>query len=176
MFSSFFSLCKLKIIVLLFHIYVLPRTIEEEIRAIANDVMEVTKTLIESSTSAEGKIFFHKMQADYYRYLGEFEKDAAKEEAADNSRKCYQAAFDLASAELSPTHPIRLGLVLNFSVFHYEIAEDREAACKLAREGFDEALAQLEDMGEDSKDSTLIMQLIRDNLTLWQPDQDDDDE
>eukprot|EP00122_Pirum_gemmata_P010571 Pgem_evm1s9778 len=138
--------------------------------------MEVTKSLIETSTTSEGKIFFHKMQGDYYRYLAEFEKDEARKEAAENSRKCYQAAYDLASAELSPTHPIRLGLVLNFSVFHYEIAEDRDAACKLARDGFDEALAQLEDMGEDSKDSTLIMQLIRDNLTLWQPDQDDDDD
>eukprot|EP00121_Abeoforma_whisleri_P011229 Awhi_evm1s10354 len=150
--------------------------IEEEIRVIAQDVMDVTNHLIESSTSPEGKIFFHKMQGDYYRYLAEFEKDDARKEAAENSSKCYQAAYDLASQELSATHPIRLGLVLNFSVFHYEIAEDREAACKLARDGFDEALAQLEDMGEDSKDSTLIMQLIRDNLTLWQPENEDDDE
>eukprot|EP00121_Abeoforma_whisleri_P014871 Awhi_evm1s13715 len=144
--------------------------------AIAADVMEVTATLIESSTGAEGKIFFHKMQGDYYRYLAEFEKDESRKEAAENSRKSYQSAFDLASEELSATHPIRLGLVLNFSVFHYEIAEDKDAACKLARDGFDEALAQLEDMGEDSKDSTLIMQLIRDNLTLWGPENDDDDE
>lgn len=152
------------------------RKIEEEIRAIAADVMDVTKDLIEQCTTSDGKIFFYKMQGDYYRYLAEFEKDEARAEAAENSRKCYQTAFDLAKAELMPTHPIRLGLVLNFSVFYYEIAEDREAACKLGREGFDEALAQLEDMGEDSKDSTLIMQLIRDNLTLWQPENDDDGE
>eukprot|EP00122_Pirum_gemmata_P000837 Pgem_evm1s746 len=150
--------------------------IEEEIRQIASDVMEVTASLIESSTTAEGKIFFHKMQGDYYRYLAEFEKDEQRAEAAENSRKSYQNAYDLASEELGATHPIRLGLVLNFSVFHYEIAEDREAACKLARDGFDEALAQLEEMGDDSKDSTLIMQLIRDNLTLWQPENDDDDD
>lgn len=152
------------------------RKIEEEIRAIAADVMEVTKDLIEHCSTSDGKIFFYKMQGDYYRYLAEFEKDEARAEAAENSRKCYQTAFSLAKAELMPTHPIRLGLVLNFSVFYYEIAEDREAACKLGREGFDEALSQLEDMGEDSKDSTLIMQLIRDNLTLWQPENDDDGE
>jgi 14-3-3 protein epsilon len=149
--------------------------IEDEIRGIANDVMEVTLSLIESSTTPEGKIFFHKMQGDYYRYLAEFEKDEQRAEAAENSKKSYQSAYDLASKELGATHPIRLGLVLNFSVFHYEIAEDREAACKLARDGFDEALAQLEEMGDDSKDSTLIMQLIRDNLTLWQPENDEED-
>ncbi|PON33167.1 14-3-3 protein [Parasponia andersonii] len=36
---------------------------------------------------------------------------------------------------------------------------------------FDEAIAELDTLGEDSyKDSTLIMQLLRDNLTLWTSD------
>lgn len=65
------------------------------------------------------------------------------------------------------THPIRLGLALNFSVFHYEIRNDPERACKLAKEAFDNAIAQLDSLREDSyKDSTLIMQLLRDNLTV----------
>lgn len=36
---------------------------------------------------------------------------------------------------------------------------------------FDEAIAELDTLGEESyKDSTLIMQLLRDNLTLWTSD------
>ncbi|MCL4151686.1 UNVERIFIED_CONTAM: hypothetical protein GTU68_064854 [Idotea baltica] len=65
--------------------------------------------------------------------------------------------------ELPPTHPIRLGLALNFSVFYYEIA------------AFDDAIAELDTLSEDSyKDSTLIMQLLRDNLTLWTSDMQGD--
>ncbi|XP_026088537.1 14-3-3 protein beta/alpha-1-like [Carassius auratus] len=72
---------------------------------------------------------------------------------------------------MQPTHPIRLGLALNFSVFYYEILNSPEQACALAKQAFDEAIAELDTLNEDSyKDSTLIMQLLRDNLTLWTSD------
>ena len=48
-------------------------------------------------------------------------------------------------------------------------------ACHLAKQAFDEAIAELDSLSEDSyKDSTLIMQLLRDNLTLWTSDLPDD--
>ena len=134
---------------------------------------------------------------------------------------------DIANTELAPTHPIRLGLALNFSVFYYEILNSPDRACNLAKQvgkpefhialyilsyiwsrlfignglfgfgvvlfweglvescvllisalffpcanqAFDEAIAELDTLGEESyKDSTLIMQLLRDNLTLWTSD------
>ena len=69
---------------------------------------------------------------------------------------------------MSPTHPIRLGLALNFSVFVYEIRQSAQKACKMARDAFDDAIADLDNVDDDFyKDATLIMQLLRDNLTLW---------
>ena len=87
----------------------------------------------------------------------------------------YKSAQDIALAELAPTHPIRLGLALNFSVFYYEILNSPDRACNLAKQAFDEAISELDTLGEESyKDSTLIMQLLRDNLTLWTSDNADD--
>ncbi|GAB2284170.1 14-3-3-like protein GF14-C, partial [Dionaea muscipula] len=72
-----------------------------------------------------------------------------------------------AEADLSSTHPIRLGLALNLSVFYYEIMNSPERACYLTKQAFDEAISELDTFSEESyKDSTLIMQLLRDNLTV----------
>ena len=74
----------------------------------------------------------------------------------------------MAQTDLTPTHPIRLGLALNFSVFYYEILNSPDRACHLAKQAFDDAIAELDSLSEESyRDSTLIMQLLRDNLTLW---------
>jgi 14-3-3 protein epsilon len=79
-----------------------------------------------------------------------------------------QSATDVAHSELTSTHPIRLGLALNFSVFYYEILNSPDRACHLAKQAFDDAIAELDSLSEESyRDSTLIMQLLRDNLTLW---------
>lgn len=41
---------------------------------------------------------------------------------------------DIANEGLAPTHPIRLGLALNFSVFYYEILNSPDRACNLAKQ------------------------------------------
>merc|ERR1712174_107680 len=88
--------------------------------------------------------------------------------SASSALDAYQSATEVASADLPPTHPIRLGLALNFSVFYYEILNSPDQACHLAKQAFDDAIAELDTLSEESyKDSTLIMQLLRDNLTLW---------
>ena len=85
--------------------------------------------------------------------------------SADKSLEAYKNATEVASTDLAPTHPIRLGLALNFSVFYYEILNSPDQACHLAKQAFDDAIAELDTLSEESyKDSTLIMQLLRDNL------------
>ena len=111
------------------------------------------------------------MKGDYFRYLAEFATSNDRKEAAENSLIAYKAASDISTSELVPTHPIRLGLALNFSVFYYEILNSPDRACRLAKAAFDDAIAELDTLNEESyKDSTLIMQLLRDNLTLWTSD------
>ncbi|CAN1345804.1 14-3-3 protein 7 [Linum perenne] len=150
--------------------------VENELARVCNDILSVIdQHLIPSATSGESTVFYYKMKGDYYRYLAEFKSDSDRKEAGDQSLKAYEAASATAAADLPPTHPIRLGLALNFSVFYYEILNSPERACHLAKKAFDEAIAELDSLNEDSyKDSTLIMQLLRDNLSLWTADLQDE--
>lgn len=52
----------------------------------------------------------------------------------DDSQKAYQDAFEISKTKMQPTHPIRLGLALNFSVFYYEILNSPDKACQLAKQ------------------------------------------
>merc|ERR1712151_945986 len=129
--------------------------------------------LISKASNGESKVFYQKMKADYYRYIAEFSDGDAKAKAADNARLAYEDAQKVAEKDLAVTHPIRLGLALNFSVFQYEVLQKPDDACKMARTAFEDAIAELDNVAESSyKDSTLIMQLLRDNLTLWTSDQE----
>jgi len=150
--------------------------VETELREICYEVLNLLdKFLIPKASNAESKVFYLKMKGDYYRYLAEVA--TGENRNMEDSQKAYQEAFEISKNKMAPTHPIRLGLALNFSVFYYEILNSPEKACQLAKQAFDEAIAELDTLNEDSyKDSTLIMQLLRDNLTLWTSDTQNDGE
>ncbi|XP_058940597.1 uncharacterized protein [Pocillopora verrucosa] len=147
-------------------------TVEGELQSICDEILSLLeKDLIPNSQDNEARVFFHKMKGDYFRYLAEIAEGEKKEEAKKSALKAYDAAVEIAKDNLAATCPIRLGLFLNFSVFHYEINDDPKKACNIAKEAFDNAISDLDSLSEDSyKDSTLIMQLLRDNLTLWTSD------
>ncbi|XP_068316627.1 14-3-3-like protein G-BOX factor 14 kappa isoform X1 [Pyrus communis] len=146
--------------------------VETELSAICAGILELLQShLVPSATTGESKVFYLKMKGDYHRYLAEFKNGDERKTAAEDTMVAYKAAQDIAASDLAPTHPIRLGLALNFSVFYYEILNSSEKACSMAKQAFEEAIAELDTLGEESyKDSTLIMQLLRDNLTLWTSD------
>jgi hypothetical protein len=152
--------------------------VEKELKDICNDVLNLLDNhLIAKAGNPESKVFYLKMKGDYYRYLAEVASGDERNAVVEKSQKAYQEAFDIAKEKMQPTHPIRLGLALNFSVFYYEILNAPEKACELAKQAFDDAIAELDTLNEDSyKDSTLIMQLLRDNLTLWTTDAADPNE
>ncbi|GAA0153287.1 scaffold/adaptor protein [Lithospermum erythrorhizon] len=149
--------------------------LENELTQVCVGILKLLDSnLVPSASSGESKVFYMKMKGDYHRYLAEFKGGDERKQAAEDTMNAYKAAQEIASAELPPTHSIRLGLALNFSVFYYEILNSSEKACSMAKQAFEEAIAELDTLGEDSyKDSTLIMQLLRDNLTLWTSDMQD---
>ncbi|VDN09445.1 unnamed protein product [Dibothriocephalus latus] len=153
------------------------KKVEEELSKICEEVLGLlSKNLIPNASTTEAKIFYYKMKGDYHRYLAEVQEGELREKATSESQAAYETATELADKELGNTHPIRLGLALNFSVFYYEIKNQPDKACALAKDAFDKAIAEVDNIQDETyKDSTLIMQLLRDNLTLWtsesEPDQ-----
>ncbi|KAI3660407.1 hypothetical protein MP638_002490, partial [Amoeboaphelidium occidentale] len=154
------------------------KKVEKELSDICQDILNVLNdNLIPTATTGESKVFYYKMKGDYHRYLAEFATGDVRKDAAEKAHEAYKSASEIASTELAPTHPIRLGLALNYSVFNYEILNSPERACQLAKQAFDDAIAELDTLSEESyKDSTLIMQLLRDNLTLWTSDMQEGEE
>jgi len=147
--------------------------VEAELQKICDTIIGLLDKNLLGKGSGESTVFYQKMKADYYRYIAEFKNDAEKTAAAESAKKAYEEAQKVAEKDLPVTHPIRLGLALNFSVFQYEVLANPDEACKMARTAFEDAIAELDNVAEDSyKDSTLIMQLLRDNLTLWTSDQE----
>lgn len=155
--------------------------VETELDKICMEVVGIIEKILnnDDEKDAPTKVFYLKMKGDYYRYLSEIEMNQESDEKKDNkdnAKTAYEEASKIAE-DLLPTHPIRLGLALNFSVFYYEIMSVPEKACELAKKAFDDAIADLDTLKEDSyKDSTLIMQLLRDNLTLWTSEKDQTEE
>lgn len=149
--------------------------LEEEMTSICKDVISIlTNHLIPKAEDPEAKVFYNKMAGDYHRYEAEFARGDSKKAAVDASLAAYQAATLISNSELPPTNAIRLGLALNFSVFYFEILGQPDEAINLAKSAFDEAIAKLDSVSESSyKDSTIIMQLLRDNLTLWKSERDE---
>lgn len=154
------------------------RAIERELTTICEKVLDqLDKYLLLTATDPETKVHYMKMKGDYTRYLAEFCTDPTEHDAkADTAHEAYRAASDIALTELSPTSPMRLGLALNFSVFYYEVLNSPERACLLAKAAFDDAIPNMETLGEEHyQDSAAIMQLLRDNLTLWTSDMQEND-
>jgi len=168
------------------------KKIETELEGTCKAILEILKQLaeqnkdrLEASSQAEQaaeeknteisavkecQVFYLKMIGDYYRYLTEaFPTDEYKNLCG----KYYNDAMEIASDALEATHPTRLGLALNYSVCHYEILDQPKEACTLAKKAFDEAIEKLDNLNDVSyRDSTLIMQLLRDNLTIWNQSDD----
>jgi hypothetical protein len=145
------------------------------------DTQVLTGNRYDQDDLKDAVVFFRKMKGDYYRYIAEMydddddESKANKEEFSNKAEQAYNDATELV-VSLDKSHPVVLGLMLNFSVFYFEIKKDSDKACELAKTAFDDALGVLDSSDTETyKDSALILQLLRDNLTLWKSDKDNNE-
>ena len=101
------------------------KKVEAELDAICKEIIStLDEKLIPGSKDFTSKVFYLKMKGDYYRYIAEYTTGNEREEIAKLADDSYKAAEEIANEKMDTTDPIRLGLALNYSVFHYEIKND----------------------------------------------------
>ena len=149
-------------------------SIEQQLTADCEKIISIIRTkVLANDCEAEAKAFFVKMVGDYYRYIAENAKDAKLEEVKELAKKAYDEANGI---NLAACNPIKLGLALNFSVFYYEVLQDHKKACELADSALTEALDKIDDLEEDDfRDAKSIIELLKENLTLWKEEDGDNE-
>jgi 14-3-3 protein epsilon len=160
--------------------------IETEILGLIADALRLSDyTSSDDDGDARMKILTLKFRADLFRYLVEIYKVRGPGssdlcmEAIQKAHDCYQEASMIVSAHvMEVTDPMVLGLVLNHSVFVYEILHEQKEACIMARQALDNIVASLGPLAAQGQakamngspvDPSLVtlIHLIRDNLVLW---------
>ena len=130
----------------------------------------INSKVLSKSCEGEPKAFFIKMVGDYYRYIAENAKGDNLEKVKQAALAAYNSANEI---NLPPCNPIKLGLALNFSVFHYEALKDHKSACDLADKSLQDALDKIDELEEDDfRDAKSIIELLKENLTLWREEEE----
>tara|TARA_B110000285_G_scaffold225168_1_gene283005 strand:+ start:158 stop:877 length:720 start_codon:yes stop_codon:yes gene_type:complete len=142
--------------------------IEQELYNQCIAIVDIVKSMcVQKCTTDETKAFFQKMIGDYYRYVAECAKGDQLDTVKNGALEAYNES-NTNCQTLNACNPIRLGLALNFSVFHYEVMNDHKKACELGESALSDALEKIDDVDEETfRDAKSIIELLKENLSLW---------
>ena len=149
------------------------KDIEKELYEQCIQIVQTVKDqCLKVANTDETKAFFFKMIGDYYRYVAECAQEDKLEHVKNGALENYQIAAQT-SESLNACNPIRLGLALNFSVFHYEVMNNHKQACELGEQALSNALEKIDDVDEETfRDAKSIIELLKENLSLWKEEEE----
>lgn len=150
--------------------------ISQELGKNCGRVIEIIKSKsLSKASDDEAKVFYLKMIGDYFRYTAETATGSKLEEVTESAKSYYEQATEAAKT-LKPYNSNKLGLALNFSVFHYELKNDSSMACKIAEEALNGARDEIDSMDNDeARDALSIIELLKENLDLWKEEEGGED-
>jgi hypothetical protein len=150
------------------------RRIEDELYRNCDEIIGLIRAdVLAKAADDESRAFFLKMIGDYCRYIAESAKNDRLEKTKNDALAAYDEACKVAEKSLNACNSIRLGLALNFSVFHYEVMQDVKKACELGDKALSDALDKLDDCDEETfRDAQSIIELLRENLSLWKDEEE----
>ena len=163
---------------ILTHIKDYRKKIETELNNnIQSIINTLDSTLIKNSETNETKIFYLKLKGDLSRYIAEYEKGIIRDKAVSQGLKAYQDAMNLTKNMPIMDRNI-LGLILNFSIFNYEVFGERKNAIAIG----DECIKKVEkeipsfDMDKSDENYDVIMDIInkiKHNVKVWKIEEDE---
>ena len=149
------------------------KKIENELYEQCISIVKIVRDeCMNKASTDETKAFFFKMIGDYYRYVAECADSTKIEDVKNGALENYENARK-SSESLNACNPIRLGLALNFSVFHYEVMNNHKQACELGEAALSDALEKIDDVDEETfRDAKSIIELLKENLSLWKEEEE----
>lgn len=145
-------------------------TLIEELDKYCYELINLVDTkLLPAAKTPEAQLFYEKLKADYYRYICEAKEGDEKKESAAKAKECYERALEIAKDQIQPFKPSYLGLILNYSVYLYEIAEQKDKAIELAKTTKDEVENTIDQNTDDESftEANTILNLLLENVELW---------
>jgi 14-3-3 protein epsilon len=149
------------------------KKIEQELYDQCLSIVKIVQdSCMSVAATDETKAFFYKMIGDYFRYVAECAQGDQLETVKNGALENYKLAATT-SESLNACNPIRLGLALNFSVFHYEVMNNHKEACNLGETALSDALEKIDDVDEETfRDAKSIIELLKENLSLWKEEEE----
>lgn len=110
---------------------------------------------------------YYKMRADYSRYKAEVSLDEKRAQLAQEAEDAYQEAMEV-SKKLDRSNPAVLALSLTMSVFYYQIRNDLQKACRIAKEAYDFAVEEMDAISDERySEAKKLLESIQQNIRLW---------
>ena len=148
-----------------------------------NNILNFIETVIKNNTinnNIENKIFFLKLKADFNRYMCEISQGELKEKVRGDALLFYQESYSI-SKDLYILNITKLGLVLNYIIFLYEVMNDIEQSIKIGNENLEKAKNEIEnlennesknkeknnELDDDINDIKELLSLIENNIITW---------
>ena len=155
--------------ILLMRLNDLKKKIFEELQFFCQHLSDVlSNILIPNCLNDKEKFYYLKMKADYLRYICENE-EIINNSQIDLIEEYYKQSLEIASKEFENFSIQYLGLILNYSVFLFEIAKKKDKAILLTEEAYYNII-DLYDVNISNDiyyNSTPYLQMLIDNLTIW---------
>lgn len=145
------------------HIYRLENELKEFSEKVVSNIEEIQERY--NTEDYNSKIFYSKLKADYLKYVLEVTDD--EEDRAKIETECmnnYQIAYESCN-ELEPHSPLVLAVILNYSVFLYNIVDDTHLALEIAENGYINAIIKLN--GRQIDEVNHILKIMEKNIEIW---------
>lgn len=142
-------------------------TIFSELEKYCLDLIDIVDTkLLPVAKDSESRVFYIKLEADYYSYICESKPESS---IVNKCKRLYEDAYEIAKNEICPNRPVFLELILKYSVFLYEIINMKQDAIELAQRTYNDTSTIVDDLSDDYSysEATMILQILHDNVSLW---------